>query len=85
MNIATLQAFDYFPSKVYRDEHPEWVDYIKSVTQKYYDATPNLALHQSAHMGEDPDLKFLSDYLLLSSVEILRSQGYDVDKYKFYL
>jgi uncharacterized protein (TIGR02466 family) len=34
-------------------------------------------------MTSDPDLKFLVDYLLESSIDILRSQGYDVDKYEF--
>ena len=40
---------------------------------------------QSAYLGHDPALREVADYLLLSSVEILRGQGYNVDKYDFYL
>jgi uncharacterized protein (TIGR02466 family) len=36
-------------------------------------------------MANDPDLKFLVDYLLLASDTILREQGYDMDKYELYL
>ena len=79
-----MDAFAYFPSIVYRDERPEWVDYAKQVVQKHYDAAPqNGVLLQTNQMASDPDLKFLVDYLLESSIDILRSQGYDVDKYEF--
>jgi uncharacterized protein (TIGR02466 family) len=79
-----MDAFAYFPSIVYRDERPEWVDYTKQVVQKHYDAAPqDGVLLQTNQMASDPDLKFLVDYLLESSIDILRSQGYDVDKYEF--
>ena len=79
-----MDAFAYFPSIVYRDERPEWVDYTKQVVQKHYDVVPqNGVLLQTNQMASDPDLKFLVDYLLESSIDILRSQGYDVDKYEF--
>jgi uncharacterized protein (TIGR02466 family) len=86
MSAATLQAFAYFPAMVYRDDHPEWVEYTKAVVAKHYAAAPqDGALLQTGYMANDPDLKFLVDYLLQSSTEILRSQGYDVDRYDFYL
>ena len=79
-----MDAFAYFPSIVYRDERPEWVDYTKQVVQKYYDAVPQEGVVlQTNQMASDSDLKFLVDYLLESSIDILRSQGYDVDKYEF--
>jgi uncharacterized protein (TIGR02466 family) len=79
-----MDAFAYFPSIVYRDERPEWVDYTKQVVQRYYDAAPQGGdILQTHQMASDPDLKFLVDYILASSVDILRSQGYDVDKYEF--
>jgi uncharacterized protein (TIGR02466 family) len=79
-----MDAFAYFPSIVYRDERPEWVDYTKQVVQKYYDAVPQEGgMLQTNQMAGDLDLKFLVDYLLESSIDILRSQGYDVDKYEF--
>ena len=86
MTTANLQAYAYFPAMVYRDDHPEWVEYTQSVTKKYFDSTPNQgALSQTMSMANDPGLKFLTDYLLQSSVEILKSQGYAVDRYDFYL
>lgn len=79
-----MEAFAYFPSIVYRDEQPDWVNHIKQVVQKYYDTLPQEGvLLQTNHMANDPELKFLVDYLLVSSIDILRSQGYDVDKYEF--
>ena len=86
MSTATLQAFAYFPAMVYRDEHPDWVGYIRAVTQKHFDAPQvNSPIKQTGHMADDPALKFLVDYLLQSAVEILRSQGYAVDQYDFYV
>lgn len=81
-----MDRYDYFPSSVYREEHPDWVAYTRQVVQKYYDqATSNGILDQTAHMANDPDLKFLVDYLVLASDAILREQGYDMDKYELYV
>ena len=81
-----MDRFEYFPSCVYRDEQPEWVDYTRQVVQKYYDqSASNGMLDQTAHMANDPDLKFLVDYLVLASDTILREQGYDMDKYELYV
>ena len=81
-----MDRFEYFSSCVYRDEQPDWVEYTRQVVQKYHDqVAPNGMLEQTAHMANDPDLKFLVDYLLLASDTILREQGYDMDKYELYL
>jgi uncharacterized protein (TIGR02466 family) len=81
-----MDRFEYFPSCVYRDEQPEWVGYTRQVVQKYYDQTKsNGLLDQTGHMANDPDLKFLVDYLVLASDTILREQGYDMDKYELYV
>jgi uncharacterized protein (TIGR02466 family) len=81
-----MDRFEYFPSCIYRDEQPEWVGYTRQVVQKYYDAAnSNAAIDQTAHMANDPDLKFLVDYLILASNTILREQGYDMDKYELYV
>jgi uncharacterized protein (TIGR02466 family) len=81
-----MHRFEYFPSCVYRDEQPEWVNYTRQVVQKYYDqAVSNGMMDQTAHMADDPDLKFLIDYLVLASDTILREQGYDMDKYELYV
>jgi uncharacterized protein (TIGR02466 family) len=81
-----MEAFSYFPSVVYREEHPDWVGYTLQVAQKYYTAAQNGGvMAQTDHMANDPDLKFLVDYLVLASNTILREQGYDVDKYDLYV
>jgi uncharacterized protein (TIGR02466 family) len=81
-----MQAYEYFPSVVYREEHPDWVGYTLQVAQKYYAAAQNGGVvAQTDHMANDPDLKFLVDYLVLASTTILRDQGYDMDKYELYV
>jgi uncharacterized protein (TIGR02466 family) len=81
-----MDAFAYFLCNVYREEHPDWVDYTRQVTQKYYDdAQGNPLFAQTAHMANDPDLKFLVDYLVQASDAILRDQGYDMGKYELYV
>jgi hypothetical protein len=81
-----MDAYPYFPSVVYREEHPDWVGYTKQVVQKYYDLTPGDGLlKQTGHMASDPDLKFLVNYLLLASETILRDQGYNMDLYELYV
>jgi hypothetical protein len=81
-----MDRYEYFPSCVYRDEQPEWVEYTRQVVQKYYDAIADgKALDQTGHMANDPDLKFLVDYLILASDTILREQGYDMDRYELYV
>ena len=81
-----MDRYDYFPSSVYREEHPDWVNYTRQVVQKYYDQAASIGvLDQTGHMANDPDLKFLVDYLILASDTILREQGYDMDKYELYV
>lgn len=86
MQAASLQAYEYFPTVVYRDEHPEWVEYLRAATKSYFDAVDSMQpMQQTAFMANDPAFKFLTDYLILSASEILRSQGYDVGRYDFYV
>jgi len=81
-----MDAYSYFPSVVYREEYPDWVGYCLQTVQKYYDAAQNGgAMAQTMSMANDPDLKFLVDYLVLASDTILREQGYDMDKYELYV
>lgn len=81
-----MDRYDYFPSSVYREEHPDWVNYIRQVVQKYYDQAASIGiLDQTGHMAGDPNLKFLVDYLVLASDTILREQGYNMDKYELYV
>jgi uncharacterized protein (TIGR02466 family) len=81
-----MDAYAHFSSNVYREEHPDWVGYVGQVTQKYYDAAQGDPLMvQTGYMANDPDLKFLVDYLVQASDAILRDQGYDMDRYELYV
>jgi len=40
---------------------------------------------QTGHMGNDPDMKFLTDYLLSTGHDILAGQGYAMDRYELYV
>jgi uncharacterized protein (TIGR02466 family) len=81
-----MDRYDYFPSSVYREEHPDWVGYTGQVVKKHYEAVASSGvLDQTGDMSNDPDLKFLVDYLVLASDTILREQGYDMNKYELYV
>ena len=88
-----MQAFDYFASTVYREEHPEWVDYTIKVCEKHFkfakeqqdDAAKKWAVVQTAHMANDPELSYLANHFYNTAVDILRQQGYLVDRYDFYI
>lgn len=81
-----MERYEYFPSLIYRDERPDWVGYTLQVVEKYYAAVASVGVvDQTDHMANDPNLKFLVDYLVLASDTILREQGYDVDKYELYV
>lgn len=81
-----MDAYAYFSCNVYREEHPDWVGYTRQVTQKYYDAMQgSVPFIQTEFMANDPDLKFLVDYLVQASDAILRDQGYDMDKYELFV
>lgn len=81
-----MHRFEYFPSCVYRDEQPDWVNHTLQVVKKYYEVAPsNGVLDQTNQMIDDPELKFLVDYLVTSANTILQDQGYDICKYELYV
>ena len=82
-----MEGFAYFPTIVYRDERPEFVEELLPHAVKYLDEVRGTQgfLCQSGALQYDPVFRAASDYLLLSSVNILRDQGYAVDRYDFYL
>ena len=79
--------FDYFPSRVYRDERPDLAQQVLPICNDRFNEVrnPNDAICQTPHLGHEVDLRQLSDYLLLSAGNILREQGYKVEKYDFYV
>lgn len=82
-----MEGFAYFPAVVYRDERPDLAEKALPACLQYLGEVrnPDWPMQQSAPIGNDPAMRDVADYLLLSSVDLLRGQGYDVAKYDFYL
>jgi Putative 2OG-Fe(II) oxygenase len=82
-----MEGFAYFPAIVYRDERPDLVEKVLPACIHHLDQVrkPELSMCQSGYLGHDPSFREVANYLLLSSVDLLRSQGYAVEKYDFYL
>lgn len=81
-----MEGFAYFPAIVYRDERPEFIAEVLPACMNALDKVRHStwALLQSEHLGSDSRVQNLANYLLWSSVDILRGQGYAVEKYDFY-
>lgn len=82
-----MEGFAYFPAIVYRDERPDLIERILPTCLEQLGRVRNeeSPMCQSGHLGHEPALRELSDYLLVSAVDILRSQGYATDRYDFHL
>ena len=82
-----MEGFAYFPAIVYRDERPDLVEKVLPTCIQALDQArqPEWAMVQSANLIGEQALLEVSNYLLLSAVDILRNQGYSVEKYDFYL
>lgn len=85
MNVTSL-----FPTQIYRDEQPEFVQKTILHTQSYFDVAqaehrenPYKAIFQTRSMVKDSGLSFLTDYLTNSCINILQKQGYRTDSYAF--
>jgi hypothetical protein len=82
-----MEHFDYFPTRVYRAERPDLLQPALSVCNRYLDEVRNnnFLVSQTHNLGREIEIRSLSDYLLLSAGNILREQGYMVEKYDFYV
>lgn len=82
-----MEGFAYFPAIVYRDERPDLAEKVLPLCKQYLDQVrqPGALMTQTTHLVNEPMMREVSDYLLLSAVDLLRSQGYSVEKYDFYL
>lgn len=90
-----MDAFAYFPSMVYREEHPELVDYTLKVCDKHFAEQAKLhetnplpkcfPVLQTNHMANDPELLYITEFFKTTAINILREQGYRVDNYNFYV
>ena len=83
-----MQCFAYFPSLIYREECPNWVEEVKSRATPYLNemregcGSPVL---QTNCMANDPSLAFLRDAFFTASLGALKEQGYDTDRYDFFV
>lgn len=83
-----MDGFAYFPSMVWRDERFDLVEKVMSFCMNRLEEVrkrQNSNFLQTENLFYEPSMRELSNYILLSSVNILRWQNYDVDKYDFYL
>jgi hypothetical protein len=82
-----MQGFAYFPAIVYRDERPDLVEEITPACIQHLDNVrgDGHPMCQTGSVQHDPAFRRVADYLLLSGVEMLRDQGYAVERYDFYL
>jgi hypothetical protein len=82
-----MEGFAYFPAIIYRDERPDLIDSVLPTSIQYLEQArkPGNPVCQTAHLSKDPVFQEIENYLLLSSVNLLSSQGYSVEKYDFYL
>lgn len=82
-----MQGFAYFPAIVYRDERSDLVEEVAPACLQHLDSVrhPDHPMCQTGDVGHDPAFRRVADYLLLSGVELLREQGYAVERYDFYL
>lgn len=82
-----MDAFAYFPAIVYRDEQPDLAKNVLATCVQALDQVrqPDKLMVQSIHLAAKPECQEVAKYLLSSAANILRSQGYSVDNYEFYL
>ena len=82
-----MQTFEYFPAQVNREERPDFLDQISEICNRSLDEVRNQEanLIQSNNLLAAQELTDFKNYLLLSSVNILKEQGYSVENYDFYL
>jgi len=82
-----MQSYAYFPSIVYRDERPELADTAKGVCLHHLNTVRESGwpMCQSGPLVDVFELEGIVSYLLSESKEILRTQGYDGDKYELYV
>lgn len=81
-----INSFVYFPTIIYRDEQPQWVEFTKQVTEKYFKKQNNdSSFIQTENLVDDVELNFFSEYILKISGDILKNQGYFLEKYNIFL
>jgi hypothetical protein len=78
-----MQSFAYFPTLVYRDEKPEWLYKFKKYLNEYSGPLLEQSSFVQTHdISGAPELAPFVEYLACKAGEILRQEGYAVDRYK---
>lgn len=82
-----MEGYAYFPAIVYRDERPDLLEKVLPICKQYLDQArqPNTMLVQSNNLNSEPLMQDVVNYLLVSAADILRGQGYSIDRYDFYI
>jgi len=83
-----MQCFAYFPTLVYREECPQWVNEITSKIAPYFAAEQvgceNLVKQTQSPIYDEQFVDFKNSFLQ-AAVGVLGEQGYFVDKYDFFV
>ena len=82
-----METFEYFPTQIRRDERPDFLDSITSIGVQAVNEVRNVdsTMSQSDCLLGNDRLEGFKNYLLLASTEMLRQQGYDLEKYDLYV
>ena len=82
-----MEKFEYFPTQINREERPDFLEELSPIFEHAIKEVSDYGgnLLQSNLLLENTKTTNFKSYLLLSSVNILRGQGYSTDKYDFYL
>jgi len=83
-----VECFAYFPSLIYREERPDWVEEVKNKATPYINEMREgcgFSVLQTNSMVNDPSLTFLRDAFFNVSVGALEEQGYNLERYDFFV
>lgn len=84
-----MEGFAYFPTIIYRDEQPSFIDLINSVCfpllEEAKNNSENFGIVQTNNLINVNELEFFKNYLLSSANDIFHNQGYDTNLYNFYV
>ena len=83
-NQDNWSQFDYFPSSVYRLEKPNFLEIVKKVSDAYLalNETEEKLCKMSNDFSHEYPMEEFNAYVLNTAWNILKSQGYAMDKYR---
>lgn len=82
-----MEGFAYFPTIIYRDERPDFVEKIGLTCFKHLQEAEkcfqNVGIIQTNNLIDLPEFNLFKNYLVESATNILFNQGYDTNLYTF--